>query len=363
MMHYHIIIPCYNRPKSLQRLLDSLHRSNPTDEIRIDITFCVDGPYPATEEVLSSFLWKYGNVKKIVQPKNLGIKKHMLLSLETGLHHAVNIVLEDDLWVSPILWPFLLKHLQHILPSGYHSLALYQQPYYPSNLHLRMESQDSFQAVQYPCSSGFAISGENIRLFLDWQKNIADLKTPAYMDTWTDSWKKIYAAYLIHTRQCVLYPPASLVTNFGDAGVHHRNRSRFFQSPLLQRVPEWNPESKILHYDCYFNPLPEEIKEWIPALRQYEFDIDLLGDKPKKEITAPYLMSIRPCRNRLFQWSDELKPVERNLQFHHPGNAISFGKSKDFDFSYTIGHNRYLESILPLKWKRILLQFLLKSSL
>lgn len=358
-MHFHVIIPCYNRPQSLRRLLRSLLQSQVLPGDQIDITFSVDGLFPATEEVIQQFQWPWGKTQMIVHPNNQGIKKHMFSCLELGIKHNWNIVLEDDLWASPILWTFLHQHLQNIQNLGYHSLALYQQPYYPSNLHLRLDSQDSFQAVQYPCSSGYLISGQNLAEFLAWKDLNLPLLTPSYMNGWTDSWKKIYAGYLIEHDKYVLYPPASIVTNFGDAGAHHQQSSRFFQSPLMLVANTFHLDTVPLKYDVYFNLMPDEVKRLIPELGSLEFDVDLTGDKLQSELNAPYLLSVRPCSRPMFQWSDELKPLERNLQFNLNGHGIQFGKTSDFDFIQKLDHSQYLESVIPPRWNKFMFNHLL----
>ena len=96
-----IVVVAYNRPDSLNRLLDSLTKVN-YEGHNVPLIISID--YSGKDDVYlaaEAFEWKFGEKKIIRHPENLGLKKHVLSCGDLVKDYDAVIILEDDLLVSP----------------------------------------------------------------------------------------------------------------------------------------------------------------------------------------------------------------------------------------------------------------------
>ena len=74
-----IIIPCWNRPKFLQRLLKSIVHSGLPGEKRIPLIFSVDlNPPKALIRLIESFEWNFGEKEIIYHRQKKGLRGNIL---------------------------------------------------------------------------------------------------------------------------------------------------------------------------------------------------------------------------------------------------------------------------------------------
>lgn len=330
-MNVPIIVACYDRIKSLKRLLESLEQTQHNNEQELILS--LDGNDSIVKDYIEKYTWPFGAKRVIQHKKKLGLKNHILECLSVGLEYDGIVILEDDLWVSPLFPAYKSLLLQNSTAlQSYSSFAFYHQHFFPSNGLPREFNLDTCYSTTFPCSWGFMIFREELDRFIRWSEIHVDvdLLVPGYMSGWTDSWKKIYAAYLVSTQKRVLYPPGAIITNFGDVGVHHKTASAFFQAPLLLKISDLDLFDEIHAFDNYFEIEVDQVKKWIPDLEAYDFSVDLNGQKPLKEIQTSYLISSKTCSKPIRSWCSELKPIERNIQFNVRGHQIHLGRKEDF---------------------------------
>lgn len=356
-MRIPIVIAAYNRPDSLERLLRSL---KPTaNGVETDLIISIDGNDSKVIKVAQEYIWQFGRKELKINDTELGLKHHLLQCIQLGLNYDGIIVLEDDLWLSPVFTQYnglLMSHLDEL--RKYSSFAFYHQHYYPSTGYFRYYNEPFCYSSPYPCSSGFMMLNDEIRNFMDWIKlgNDENLIVPQFIRKWTHSWKKTYAAYMLDNGKEVLYPPASVITNFGDAGVHHKESSNFFQSPLMgEELLQILSFKLIKEFDVFLDLSASMIKQCVPDLEAYEFEVDLSGSKALEDIDSHYLLSSKKCFKPIFSWSNALKPVESNLVFDAQGEGVSFGKAEDFvEDKYSLFDQFLANSLPPRQLKRLL---------
>ena len=102
-----IIVVAYNRPNSLQRLLNSLAQADYTGYDSITLIISID--YSNSPEVISAaknFTWEFGHKEIIKHSENLGLKKHIIFCGDLTEQYQSVIILEDDLVVAPAFYNY-----------------------------------------------------------------------------------------------------------------------------------------------------------------------------------------------------------------------------------------------------------------
>ena len=99
-MNIGVVIPCYNRVDSLNRLLVSLKDANYLGD-DVDLIFSIDYSGINSVQVLAeSFQWEFGIKKLILHSNNLGLKQNILSCGDLVDEYDAVIILEDDLYVA-----------------------------------------------------------------------------------------------------------------------------------------------------------------------------------------------------------------------------------------------------------------------
>ncbi|MDA7901948.1 glycosyltransferase family 2 protein, partial [bacterium] len=107
--HPAIVVVGYNRPDSLQRLLDSLNLANyqfDNIDLVISLDFCSGSLGDSTQNVAASFNWQHGKKRVILQAENIGLRNHVLACGDLSESYGAIILLEDDLSVGPDFYHF-----------------------------------------------------------------------------------------------------------------------------------------------------------------------------------------------------------------------------------------------------------------
>lgn len=106
-----IICVGYNRIKSMKRLLGSLLKAvYPSKDIPLVISVDCSGDTELYEYV-KEFEWPFGRKYVNIQEKRLGLKDHIYQCGELTNQFKAIILLEDDLFVSPFFYSYVLKTL------------------------------------------------------------------------------------------------------------------------------------------------------------------------------------------------------------------------------------------------------------
>ncbi len=360
-----IIAIGYNRPEALQRLLSSLLKASYPDKVELIISIDGDGEagrqggmeagrqgsmeawrtgggVEAVRRVATDFVWPFGEKKLIFHEKNLGLRKHVLSCGDLSKDYDGVIVLEDDLYVAPGFYEYVLKAFefyQNDLKIA--GISLYSHAYNETaQFPFRPVPDDSdVFFLQYAPSLGQCWSRESWNAFRAWYDELGDGKMPVHLPPnivmWPEtSWKKYFIAYIIQHDLYFAYPRYSMTTLFSDTGTNLRVRENIFQVPL------WLDKKEFLFkqfydssavYDVYCEILPACLKKRNPALDEHYFETDLYGMKSKESTKCEMYLSSRKCKKPEITFGREMKPHEMNIIAGIPGDYFSLGRKEDFD--------------------------------
>lgn len=268
-MNLAICVICYNREDELIKLINCLTAIK--TEKSIELIFSIDFSSNQTRinEIASSIQWPFGGCKIILHEKNLGLKKHVLSCGSLSDEYDGLILLEDDLIISPYIIDFVSTALtKSHCDDSVAGLSLYSYTKKESNKMPFTPYIDSYDSyfVQFPSSWGFVITNMQWKAFREWLndwdcEHFEDNLLPNYICKWgSQSWKKHFVRYLVHSNKYFIYPRFSLTTNPGADGTHHNSIGSLYSVPLCMGHREWNiansGESKVI-YDVNFEPAKE----------------------------------------------------------------------------------------------------------
>ena len=367
-----IAIPAYDRPASLERLLNSLaasrHHGKP------DLLVSIDGGAPSrTHDVaqdaaaqLSNF-----NVKISTQPENLGLKRHILALGELAEAHGSVIVLEDDLVVDPFFYEFSVACLNFY--DGVPEIAghaLYspnlnetaQLPFAP------MANGYSTYFMQVPCSWGQCWTLDQWQSFKGWLDGSSsdaakqEFSFPPNVAAWSDqSWKKHFVHYLIEKGLYFTYPYLSYTSNCSSVGgTHIKRESSLLQVPLAsphRNMDSWQmcPVSdREVTYDAFMEASGEFVFRSLCMARN-DVAIDLYGTKPTPLLRRnEWAVTTKPTKRASRSFPQQFKPVELNLAFELPPEErgeIALGKSSDVKASRLSFDLKRFEYWTNVRWR------------
>ncbi len=105
-----IVIPCFERPDSLERLLSSLSRAKFPSRQQVSLVFSVDhSGSRAVSDIASAYDWRYGEKRVVCHPRRLGLRENVLWCGDQTEELGAVIVLEDDLIVSPNFYTYAVE--------------------------------------------------------------------------------------------------------------------------------------------------------------------------------------------------------------------------------------------------------------
>jgi hypothetical protein len=356
-----IIVVGYNRPGPLKRLLGSLLKASYPGKVELIIS--VDGSGEAgkrgsgeagkqgsgeavkqggveeVRRVASEFSWPFGEKKLIFHKTNLGLREHVLSCGDLSKDYDGVIVLEDDLYVSPAFYEYTLQAFDFYKDDPkIAGISLYAHAYNEtSQFPFRQLADDSdVFFFQYASSWGQFWSREGWKAFRDWYDAGKTLdRLPPNIKLWPESsWKKYFISFIIRHDLYFVYPRCSLTTNFADEGTHHRVAEDLFQVPLFIEKKSFQFKSfqdSMAVYDVYGEIIPEKLKKLAPALKEFDFEVDLYGMKSKEDTLRSLFLSSRKCKKPLKTFGREMKPHEMNIIEGIPGDYFSLGKKEDFE--------------------------------
>lgn len=327
-----VVVVAYNRPGSLQRLLNSIQKAS--YEQRVDLIISID--YSADNqkvlEVAKSFQWAYGKKEIINHKEHLGLRKHILKSADIAMDHDGIILLEDDLFVSPYYYKYIKDaYTFYMQEHNVAGVSLYTHSFNETAMLPFRPLDDDYDVffMQVASSWGQFWSRENWSSFKRWYRNNYEKqkkhldKLPADVKNWPESsWKKVFFQYLVAHNKYIVYPRRSLATNFGDTGMHMIN-NQVFQVPLSYRSKEFNFaafKKSWAKYDAYCEILPESIKHHNKLLNDYSFTVDLYGIKPSRVLGAKYVLTSKKCSEQLYSFAKSMLPMELNIINNIKGN-------------------------------------------
>ena len=330
-----IVVVAYNRPHSLRRILSSLATAEYREQ-DIPLIISIDqGDNADVIAIANEFDWEFGEKRVVCQEQNLGLKAHILKCGGYTREYGNIIMLEDDLFVSPVFFAYARAALAFAEDKDYiGGISLYNHLF---NVHVREPFQafdDGFDNwyMQFASSWGQAWSQKQWDGFTEWYAKNAekDLRTvgklvPENVLSWSEqSWLKHYIKYLIDTDKYFLYPKTSLTTNFFDEGTHAAEAVTDLQVPLCIRMEREYSFSTLEDsssvYDAFFENvvLRNKVIEVIPQAELIE--IDLYGYKETKKRYV--LSSAAKPYKVLTSYGRKLRPLDANILFNIEGSTF-----------------------------------------
>lgn len=325
-----IMIPAYNRPDALQRLLESINNAEYPEGVNIYISL-EGGVSKEVFDIALQFSPKYLRCEVIQRQNRLGLRSHILECGNMALKYGAVIVLEDDLVVDKYFYQYAIAALNYY--SNENSIAgvsLYAYEYNEyANLPFKpMGNGYDTYPMRVPCSSGQAWTGTQWSNFKKWyEQNTVEsvnktLGLPNVVKDWPESsWKKYFAAYLVQNNLNFIYPYQSYSTNCSDAGgTHSLSESNIVQVSLASQLRS-QPEFKFcpvtdpdIAYDSYMEPCGKSIYYSL-GVDGKDIVIDMLGMKNIEEISKKYVLTSKTVLNPIRQHPMHFRPIELNISY------------------------------------------------
>jgi hypothetical protein len=344
-----IIIPAYNRAGTLIRLLDSLrHASYPKGNIQllISIDQTPNGHNIEVQSAAEDFNWPYGEKRVILQENPMGLVKHIHWCSALSKEYGSIILLEDDLYVSPVYYTYASQALttyrntQQIAGISLYSLwfnGYTHQPFIP------LPDDSDIFFLQIPYSQGQAFTALQWQRYEEWlaredrQIRPRDNLHPMFMQFGAEEWLPIRTKYLVENDLYYVYPRQSLSTSFGDPGTHFTRPSRFLQTPLQRYKTElhYKPlDESAAMYDSFFEMHPSRLAKIATDLKGISFDVDLYATKRPHNLRTSKVVTTRGCRSPIMKFAKALWPMEANLIDGISGEGISLCKAEDLKWGW-----------------------------
>lgn len=312
-----IVVVAYNRPDSLNRLLDSLKKVD-YEGHRVPLFISID--YSGSDNVYlaaEAFEWNYGEKRIIRHPENLGLKKHVLSCGDLVRDYDAVIILEDDLLVSPAMYSYAWRAVEKYRDDeNIAAISLYTKgfsetagkPFVPA-----ISVCDTY-FIQTAESWGQVWIRDQWHAFREWystHESFVESETiPQNVCEWDDkSWKKHHIRYCIEENKFTVYPYFGLTTCVGEEGEHVKSSMNTYQVPLLDgvlkdyRFADFSDENAV-RYDAFMEKiLPDEP----------DTCIDLYGQK-KGFGAYRYLITPRILNYQIVEtYGLSLRPHEENI--------------------------------------------------
>lgn len=363
MKNIAIVVIAFNRPKSLERLLNSLSNLKIIEAEEIPLYISIDKA--KNEDVGNSevfkiakeFNWKFGEKIVNYRKQNLGLRRHILeCGNLTNIYENI-IVLEDDIVVSPMMYMYAKQVINYykdqfqIAGFGLYSFQrnpINNLPFYP------IDNGTDVYFMQYACSWGQIWTKDRWNNFYSWYKENKDKdfsnysNIPQNVKQWGEnSWLKYHVIYTILNNKYFVYPQRGLTTDFTDSGTHNKINCIAYQCYMFSennkiinfKFESIDKASNI--YDAFFENI--KLNEIIGC--NNNIISDFFGKKSKEyiESQAGYLLSTNIYDYKILdKYSLQMYPYELNIVNKIKGEDI-FLYDKDIEEK---NKNKYKEDKL-----------------
>lgn len=337
-----IVVVTYNRPDAIARILKTIAQANYGDYQDIQLVISVDkSDRTEVSTVAHEFDWAYGPKRVIEQPKNLGLKAHVMACGDLTSEYGEIILLEDDLLVSPEYYRYAVDALCFYADEPEISgISLYSYDFneYAESRFVPLEDGTDSYFIQTACSWGQAWTAEQWKAFKLWYESCGAFedqcdRLPQKLLEWSErSWKKFFIKYMILNDKYFAYPRVSLSTNSGVSGANHRG-SLNYQVPLQLGKKDYvfgQLATSLAIYDSHYEMEARCLKQLNADLKDVDFECDLYGTRSLKTVKTTHLLSIKTCHRALAEYDLSLIPQELNIVFGLSGDCFSLGKVADF---------------------------------
>lgn len=335
-----IVVVGYNRPRSLERLFSSLLRADYPADIEIPLVISLDCCHEqnvadAVKKIADNIQWSRGHKEIICHRHRLGLKEHILKCGDLAEKYGSVIVLEDDLFLSPVYYRYASDALKFYRDdSRISGISLYshrnnpclQQPFEPLD-----DGVDNF-FLQFASSWGQVWDKGQWNSFRSWydkgQVVGAGDPLPCQVIDWPDtSWLKLFIKYMVESGKTFVYPRVSLSTNFGDPGTHFSDQNSFYQVPILLKNKVYrfvSLDDSLSVYDAFFELEPSVLNKITNRYHGKQYTIDLYGNKTSSKVAVKYMLTTQECTSADHTFANAMKPAVLNILNDVPGKEIRF---------------------------------------
>ncbi len=338
-----IIIPAYNRPQALLRLLRSLAQADYPSGESVPLVFSIDqgpgGTHPEVRAVAEAFAWPHGPKQVIAHTTHLGLLRNFFFCGDLTARYGSAILLEDDLLVSPAFYLYAQQGLKFY--AGHPRIAGLSLFRYPRNGYTHQPFEPLPDAgdvffMQLPSIQGQVWSEAGWEAFARWYRDGSRVGGEALHEVWstfdTEEYFPVLVRYLTAGNHVLVFPRTSLTTGFGDMGTHFARRVDYFQVPLQHRQTDFRflpLEEALAIYDSFMELIPASFKRLVPGLRAYDFDVDLNASKRPELLQASHVLTTRTVRSAVQTFALAMRPMEANVLHEMAGDGIALARRAD----------------------------------
>ena len=356
----------YNRPDSIEQLLNSLLRADYAGD-QIDLVISLDKGKRQQEivSVAEAIDWPHGDKTVRIFPERQGLRAHIIQCGDLTERYDAVVILEDDLMVSPHFYSYVKQTIEYYKDNPYIAgISLYKHQTHPGVNRPFEPANNGYDVYmqQFAMSWGQCWTKSMWQKFRAWynENEGKDLSEgnilPTYVSHWNkQSWLKYFMRYIVENDKYFIYPYFSLTTNASDAGEHCRIPNNDFQVSLQEgdmqyRFPSFEDAVK---YDVFFERIGIEDMVF-PELEGKKL-LDFYGDRVNYG-HARYLISTKALPYKVMR-SIQLRyrPMEVNCIMPVDGKGVYV-----YDLSMTGAPPKSNEDIITrfdvrsLHWKKML---------
>ena len=329
-----IVTVGYNRPKSMQRLLESVGHGNYLGD-QVDLLVSIDKGKTQSEivEIANLFEWKHGEKRIRAFEERQGLRSHIIQCGDLTNEYRAVVILEDDLTVSENFYAYVKQTLNaYEKDERIAGISLYKH-------HVNVGVNHFFEPefigydvflMQFAQSWGQCWTKRMWDSFKSWYTKNEDYfvneahdfkNIPDNILHWgNQSWMKYYMAYLAETHKYYVYPYYSLSTNHSEVGEHNNTANADWQVAMLREYMDYRfPEfENAVKYDIFFER--EDYK--VAGYEEMSCIIDLYGIK-KDYSSGDILISTAARPYKVLETIQlKLRPHELNCKYGTSGEGI-----------------------------------------
>ncbi|HEX7975083.1 MAG TPA: hypothetical protein VF498_11795 [Anaerolineales bacterium] len=378
-----VVVMAYDRPAVLQRLLASLEAAHYPGDAEVCLHISIDrgpqGVHPGVLEAAERFNWQAGSKRVEVQPERLGLVEHFYHCGDLACQYGSIILLEDDLAVSPVYYPFTAGALNfYAADERLAGVSLYALWFngYTHDPFIPLADDSDVYFLQIPYTQGQAFTAAQWERFRDWNHRQGAASSgralihEMFQQFGGDEWFPARTRYLAETGRYFVFPRVSLSTGLGDAGTHFNRNSYFFQTPLQRFKTDYRYQAldaSTAVYDSFYEILPDRLNRLAPGLSDFEYSVDLNGTKSQHNLPYEFTLTSRPGRAPLRTYGKSAWPLEANVIDSVPGKEIGLSRTADLKWGrlaeWKISKSRfaYFNRHRPLRLRRYVLLWLLEK--
>lgn len=326
-----IIAVGYNRPYSMQNLLNSIGKANYCGD-KVDLIVSIDKGACQSEvvKVAEVLDWKFGNKYVRAYKERQGLRSHILQCGAISKQYDAIVVLEDDIVVSEGYYSYCKQMIEFYGENNkIAGISLYKHK-------LNTGVNRPFDAAEGKADVFFMQIAQSwgqcwtTRMWNEFEKwygdnsgeIIPDATYPEYMAKWERSWLKYNTKYLVENNKYFVYPYKSLSTDHTDPGEHASIINNDYQVPMLEGTMQYRCCSLEdgVKYDVFYERVGIGDK-LLPELKGKKL-LDLMGGR-KQFGDADFLISVQSLPYHVVkEFRLCYRPVEFNLMYPLEGKGI-----------------------------------------